>query len=278
MDLGSWKVTEEWTQRYLRAVGDDRPEYSDSGLAPPLGLAAWALGSLLERLDLPPGAIHSLQELETLSPVRLGDQISATASIGRPKRRGDMGFIAAGYTMENEAGRPVVRGKSTVLVIHPGSPTSAGRKSPQPNSPSSKGKAVSLDGRLPAVVKTITQSRLHDYSCVSGDHNPLHLDAKFAAGTQFRGIIAHGMLTLALIAEMMLASFGRSWMDSGSLRVKFKGAAHLEDELETWGQVTKEEPHASGRRIVCSVGLRNRRSGQDLIDGTATVGRTRREL
>jgi 3-hydroxybutyryl-CoA dehydratase len=148
------------------------------------------------------------------------------------------------------------------------------------------------------VVKTITQERLWDYAQASGDFNPLHLDANFAATTQFGGIVAHGMLTLAFISEMMATAFGRAWLENGRLQVKFKGAAYLGDRLETWGRVIKEEflpipsdsspsmleavmqasPAQDGgvapihsRVVVCSVGARNQQSGQELISGTATV-------
>ena len=43
---------------------------------------------------------------------------------------------------------------------------------------------------------------------VSGDHNPLHTDPAFAATTQFGGTIAHGMLVLAYVSELMTAAFG----------------------------------------------------------------------
>ena len=106
---------------------------------------------------------------------------------------------------------------------------------------------------------------------MTGDSNPLHLDPEFAATTQFGGIIAHGMLTLAFIAQMMVAAFGRSWLESGTMRARFKGAAYIGDEVETCGQVTKDEDNLSGRNVTCSVGLRNRRSGQQLISASATV-------
>tara|TARA_B100000745_G_scaffold206660_1_gene136653 strand:- start:187 stop:618 length:432 start_codon:yes stop_codon:yes gene_type:complete len=124
---------------------------------------------------------------------------------------------------------------------------------------------------LPSVVKTIGQEQLNQYADASGDHNPLHVDSQFAQTTQFGGIIAHGMLTLAFVSEMMVAAYGRCWLESGSLRVRFKGAARLGDRVETWGQVTKQEQLGSQQRITCSVGARNQDNQQDIIIGTATV-------
>jgi 3-hydroxybutyryl-CoA dehydratase len=125
--------------------------------------------------------------------------------------------------------------------------------------------------QLPPVVKTITQGQLDNYAQASGDHNPLHLDAKFAAATQFGGIIAHGMLTLALISEMMFNAFGKKWLESGSLKVRFRGAAYVGDEVETWGTVDRKDLQDHHQLVVCSVGVRTRNSGNEIISGTATV-------
>jgi 3-hydroxybutyryl-CoA dehydratase len=124
---------------------------------------------------------------------------------------------------------------------------------------------------LAPVSRTITQQQLDDYARASGDLNPLHLDPEFAAGTQFGGIIAHGMLTLAFIAEMMLAAFGRPWLESGSLKVRFKGAARVGDRVEAWGRVERRVQEPDCQLIVCSVGVRNQENGQEIISGTATL-------
>lgn len=119
--MGRWEVTEASVRQYLQAVGDSQSVYNDSQIVPPLALAAHALGVLLERLALPPGAIHSLQEMEILKPVSFGEEVSGTVVMERIRRRGDLRFITAGYTLVDRAGEKVITGKSTVLV--PGAPS-----------------------------------------------------------------------------------------------------------------------------------------------------------
>ena len=123
---------------------------------------------------------------------------------------------------------------------------------------------------MPVVEKVIAQEQLTLYSHASGDHNPLHLDPEFAASSQFGGVIAHGMLTLAFISEMLTLAFGRDWLEGGSLKVKFKGAAYLGDRVRTWGDVVKVESGPDGLALKCSVGLSNSR-GEELITGTASL-------
>ncbi len=123
---------------------------------------------------------------------------------------------------------------------------------------------------LPVLERVITQKRITDYAHASGDHNPLHLDPEFASSTQFGGVIAHGMLTLAYISEMMTLAFGRSWLEGGRLKVRFKGAAYPGDTVRTWGNVVKDESDSESRLIECSIGLSNGR-GEELITGVATI-------
>ena len=125
--------------------------------------------------------------------------------------------------------------------------------------------------QLPSQSKTITQEQLIRYSQASGDQNPLHLDPIFAVTTQFGGIIAHGMLTLAFISEMLSAAFGKSWLETGGLKVRFKGAAYVGENLETWGRVEKVATNGQFTELVCAVGVWNRDREQEIITGTATL-------
>ena len=126
------------------------------------------------------------------------------------------------------------------------------------------------DQPLPEVQRSITLQRIASYADASGDRNPLHLDPEFAASTQFGGIISHGMLTLALLSEMLTGAFGEDWLKSGRLRVRFKGAAYPGDILTSWGNVSKvggEEPETS---VECAIGLNNQRD-EEIISGTASL-------
>lgn len=115
IDLGSWQLTEEKIRQYLEAVGDSPELYLRHGLVPPLALSAYALGALLEKLNLPPGTIHSLQEMETAKPVAIGQEISGRAVLERPRHRAGLQFTTVTYTLQDSSGDPVQTGKTTVL-------------------------------------------------------------------------------------------------------------------------------------------------------------------
>ncbi len=48
----------------------------------------------------------------------------------------------------------------------------------------------------------MTQERVNQFAEVTGDHNFIHVDPERAASTPFGGTIAHGFLTLSLIAPI----------------------------------------------------------------------------
>ncbi len=261
LEMGWVSIGAKPVEDYLRAVGDELPIYRQTGLAPPLYGTAAALGLLLKLLNLSPGAIHSLQEVGALSPVTIGQELKSVATLERPRQRAGLRFVTASCALEASPGVPAIVGKSTVMVADAGD-SSEQREARQRPADDARGSSD-----LPAVSRTITQERLTAYADASGDDNPLHLDAGFAAETRFGGIIAHGMLTLAFISEMMTASFGEPWLTNGSLRVRFKGAAYLGDQVETWGRPFK----FSDKLLTFNVGARNPYTGEDLITGTASV-------
>jgi len=81
---------------------------------------------------------------------------------------------------------------------------------------------------LNPVVKYITQEKINLYAEASGDFNPIHIDESFAAKTPLGGTIAHGMLNLAYVSEMMTSAFGRA----GFLVVSFEQSLKSRHVLE----------------------------------------------
>lgn len=55
-------------------------------------------------------------------------------------------------------------------------------------------------GQTAEYSKQVTAEDIRLFAAVSGDVNPVHLDADYAATTQFGGCIAHGMLSGAIIS------------------------------------------------------------------------------
>lgn len=123
ISLGSWEITSDAVGEYLSAVGDDLPLYWDLQQAPPIMLAARVVALLLERLSLPDGAIHSLQDIEAVDALRVGSTVSALAKLEPPRERGGMRFLTVNYTVgDDDSGAELMRGRTTVLL--PAEPSS----------------------------------------------------------------------------------------------------------------------------------------------------------
>jgi len=123
---------------------------------------------------------------------------------------------------------------------------------------------------LPSIVRHITQKDINLYAEGSGDFNPIHIDKSFAAKTPLGGTIAHGMLMLAYIAEMMTSVFGQSWFSAGKLSVRFKTPARPEDTITVTGKVSSIEQREGVSYINCEVASHNQ-NGDAVIMGNASV-------
>ena len=126
---------------------------------------------------------------------------------------------------------------------------------------------------LPTLSKCVQREQLVKYSEVSGDKNPIHLSDDFAKATQCGGIIAHGMLTLAFVSELMTNAFGSDWLKSGCLKVRFKGAAYLGDRLFVSAEVSQVESLGEITNLTCLISVKVRRNERiiDILTGTAKI-------
>lgn len=86
--------------------------------------------------------------------------------------------------------------------------------------------------------KTFTEADVRSFASISGDQNPIHLDEAYAAGTQFKTRIVHGMLTSGLISAVL----GMQLPGPGSVYLKqtlnFRAPVFLEDTITAVATVT----------------------------------------
>jgi 3-hydroxybutyryl-CoA dehydratase len=127
-----------------------------------------------------------------------------------------------------------------------------------------------VGAELPPLSKELTQGKIDRYAEASGDFNPIHVDPAFAAQTPFGGTIAHGMLLLAYLSEMLTGAFGLTWLSGGRMKVRFKGAARPGDTVTVGGRVERTHEVDGGLRVVCAIACRNQ-NGEALVTGDAEV-------
>ena len=118
--------------------------------------------------------------------------------------------------------------------------------------------------------RVVTQDRVTAYAHASGDHNPIHLDEGFAATTRFGQRIAHGMLSLAFVWEMVAVNYPSTWDSGATIRTRFTSPVVPGEEVAVSGTV-KRIRNIDGRAFVeCEVSV-TRPGGDKALSGSASV-------
>jgi len=105
-------ITPAQVHAYLRAVGDPS-DYGDT--VPPLALVALALQALQEQFVLPPGTLHSGQEVEHAGVAEAGEELTLRGRIAQRSER--QGVVLCSVEYEIARGEEtVIRAKSTVVT------------------------------------------------------------------------------------------------------------------------------------------------------------------
>lgn len=123
---------------------------------------------------------------------------------------------------------------------------------------------------LPELKRVVTQENINLYAEASRDFNPIHINEDFAKKTPLGGTIAHGMLILAYVSQMMGNAFGQSWLTGGQLTVRFKAPARPGDIITVKGMTSRIERTEGQNLIRCAVLCRNQ-NGDTVITGETSV-------
>lgn len=103
----------------------------------------------------------------------------------------------------------------------------------------------------------VTQEEVDLYAKVSGDDNPIHIDADFAAATPFGTRIAHGLLTLSLVVPLMREVFQVTGVgmgiNYGMNRVRFPAPVPVGSRIRVHGEVTEVTDVPGGHQLVSAV-------------------------
>ena len=111
--------------------------------------------------------------------------------------------------------------------------------------------------------RTITEADIVHFAGLSGDYNPLHTDAIYAAETPFGERIAHGLLGLS-IASGLASRIGileGTTLAFRSLEWKFKAPVLIGDTIHVLARVaqTRALRRLGGGQVVFDVRLINQR-------------------
>jgi 3-hydroxybutyryl-CoA dehydratase len=122
-------------------------------------------------------------------------------------------------------------------------------------------------GQSAELSRTVGAADIEAFAEVSGDNNPVHLDAAYAETTQFGGRIAHGMLSAAYISAVI----GTKLPGPGSIylsqSLRFRRPVKIGDMVIARATIASLDAEKGRATIatVCEVG------GKVVVDGEALI-------
>jgi 3-hydroxybutyryl-CoA dehydratase len=123
-------------------------------------------------------------------------------------------------------------------------------------------------GMQATLSRTITEGDIRLFAEVSGDHNPIHLNAEYAERTLFGKRIAHGFLIGSLISAVL----GNDLPGPGSIylgqTLKFLAPIHIGDTVKVTVKVVAVR---EDKRIVTLHTECTNQHGALVLSGEATV-------
>jgi len=130
-------------------------------------------------------------------------------------------------------------------------------------------------GQTASFSKQVEETDIEMFSAVSGDVNPVHLDEEFAAGTMFRGRIAHGMLTGAVISAALAMELPGPGCIYLGQTLRFTRPVKIGDRITAHLEVTAKRDDKKIITLACEV---SNQHGKVVASGEAQVLASRERL
>jgi 3-hydroxybutyryl-CoA dehydratase len=122
-------------------------------------------------------------------------------------------------------------------------------------------------GQEASMSRIVSEADIVAYAALSGDYNPVHLDADFAAKTIFKERIAHGILSAGYIS----AIFGMKLPGPGAIYISqslnFRGPVKIDDRVESLVKLVELIPDKKRARFECLCTV----AGKPVLTGEAVL-------
>ena len=123
-------------------------------------------------------------------------------------------------------------------------------------------------GQKAELERTITDEDIKKYAEVSGDRNPIHLDEEYAKKTFFKGRIAHGMFSAALISAVLANQLPGPGSIYLKQEISFIKPIRIGDTIKVIVEVIEKDDKKE--RVILRTSCTNQHS-KIVVDGKATV-------
>jgi acyl dehydratase len=108
----------------------------------------------------------------------------------------------------------------------------------------------------PTEWRRMTQEQVNQFAEVTGDHNFIHVDPERARKTPFGGTIAHGYLTLSLLApitqQLLVVTDAATSINYGLNKLRFPGPLPVGAEFRGHGEIVEVTPFEKGLQVLAA--------------------------
>jgi acyl dehydratase len=113
---------------------------------------------------------------------------------------------------------------------------------------------------------TLTEEHVRKYAEISGDYNPLHFDAEFAAGTKFGRLVVQGGLTTGLLHALVASKLPGPGSVFLSQNWKFTAPVYIGDTITAEVEVLTVHDSKPVTQLAVTV---RREDGETVLEGEA---------
>ena len=113
---------------------------------------------------------------------------------------------------------------------------------------------------------TLTAAHVKTFAELTGDYNPLHFDASFAARTKFGRLVVQGGLTTGLLHALVAMDMPGPGTVFLSQNWKFTAPVYIDDTITAGAEVLSVHPTKPVTQLAIRV---TRQTGEVVLEGEA---------
>ncbi len=123
-------------------------------------------------------------------------------------------------------------------------------------------------GDKASMTKTVSEHDIYTFAGVTGDFNPVHIDAEYAKTTMFKERIAHGMLSAGFISAVLGTALPGANSIYLAQELSFRAPVKIGDTVTATVEIIELIPEKN--RVICRTTVTNQ-GGILVVDGKATM-------
>ena len=116
---------------------------------------------------------------------------------------------------------------------------------------------------------SLSQAQVNAFADVTGDHNPLHIDAEYAASTVFKKPIVHGIFGISIFSKILGMKFPGEGTVYMKQEISFKRPMYIDAQYEAIATV--KEINRERHQAIIETKITDKETGKLCATGEAQI-------